>query len=258
MSSLSRGGQERIELDKLQGGVWIPSPKWLRPWCLFVFRVLIYDQFYSWANHKLVSLALSPSDFSRLLSWTSCKLLLPPPTHYKVSLSKVQAVTDPLSTPSLSPLCPDPTQWTEEQVYRWAEWTVQEFSLTSVNVPALRGISGHQLCSFGQQQFQELAYIKEHGLSLQQFLERIRGGELSATSQIEGRSNFIRSLSHRPLFNWLAVHKAWSILSREWYCVYLGRQSGGGVPIKNELEALSCNFFPKRWFKTKNACTSSV
>ena len=33
----------------------------------------------------------------------------------------------------------------------------------SVNVPA---ISGHQLCSFGQQQFQELAYIKEHGLSL--------------------------------------------------------------------------------------------
>ena len=126
-----------------------------------------------------------------------------PPTHYKV-----QAVTDPLSTPSSpSPLCPDPTQWTEEQVYRWAEWTVQEFSLTSVNVPALRGISGHQLCSFGQQQFQELAYIKEHGLSLQQFLERIRGGELSATSQIEGRSNFIRSLSHRPVFYWLAVHK---------------------------------------------------
>ena len=118
-----------------------------------------------------------------------------------------QAVTDPLSTPSLSPLCPDPTQWTEDQVYRWAEWTVQEFSLTSVNVPALRGISGHQLCSFGQQQFQELAYIKEHGLSLQQFLERIRGGELSATSQIEGRSNFIRSLSHRPVFDWLAVHK---------------------------------------------------
>ena len=125
-----------------------------------------------------------------------------------MSLSKVQAVTDPLSTPSSpSPLCPDPTQWTEDQVYRWAEWTVQEFSLTSVNVPALRGISGHQLCSFGQQQFQELAYIKEHGLSLQQFLERIRGGELSVTSQIEGRSNFIRSLSHRLVFDWLAVCK---------------------------------------------------
>lgn len=86
--------------------------------------------------------------------------------------------------PPPPPFYPDPTQWTEDQVYRWAEWTVQEFSLTSVNLPALRGISGHQLCSFGQQQFQELAYIKEHGLSLQQFLERIRAGELSMASQL--------------------------------------------------------------------------
>ena len=30
--------------------------------------------------------------------------------------------------------------------------------------------------------------------------------------------------------------------------VYLGRQRGGGVPHrKNELEALSCSFCPKRW-----------
>jgi len=68
----------------------------------------------------------------------------------------------------------DPTQWTEDQVYRWAEWVAQEFNLATVNLQALRGVTGHQLCSFGQRQFQELAYIKEHGLTLQHFLERIK------------------------------------------------------------------------------------
>ena len=40
--------------------------------------------------------------------------------------------------------------------------------------------------------------------------------------------------------------KAWSILSRDDVSVYQGRQMGGGVPNqKNELEALSCSFYPK-------------
>ena len=80
---------------------------------------------------------------------------------------------------NLSPPTPsDPTQWTEDQVYRWAEWVAQEFNLTTVNLQALRGVTGHQLCSFGQRQFQELAYIKEHGLTLQHFLERIKANSV--------------------------------------------------------------------------------
>ena len=38
---------------------------------------------------------------------------------------------------------------------------------------------------------------------------------------------------------------AWSILSREWHCVYLGSWGGEESSSKNELEALSCSFCPK-------------
>ena len=72
---------------------------------------------------------------------------------------------------------PDPTQWTEDQVYRWAEWTVQEFGLTSVNLSALRGISGHQLCSFTSQQFFQLDINTTDALYLQEFLDIIKAGK---------------------------------------------------------------------------------
>ena len=71
----------------------------------------------------------------------------------------------------------DPTQWTEDQVYRWAEWTVQEFKLTSVNLSALKGINGHQLCSFTHQQFYQLCFNTRDALYLQQYLDIIKAGK---------------------------------------------------------------------------------
>lgn len=57
---------------------------------------------------------------------------------------------------------------------RWAEWTVKEFGLTSVDVQNFRGISGQILCTFSPYRFQELAFIKEHGNKLNEFFERIK------------------------------------------------------------------------------------
>ena len=83
----------------------------------------------------------------------------------------------PLVLMYLPPLQTLPMQWTEDQVYRWAEWTVQEFKLTSVNLLALKGISGHQLCSFTRQQFYELGYTIRDVLFLQQLLNIIKTGK---------------------------------------------------------------------------------
>ena len=78
-------------------------------------------------------------------------------------------------------ITPDPTEWTEHQVYRWAEWTLQEFGLTSVNLPALRGINGHQLCSFDHQQFLQLGINPGDAIYLQECLDVFKGGkQLSA------------------------------------------------------------------------------
>lgn len=103
-----------------------------------------------------------------MLMWVSASSVCVPLVSYISSWKLTFHLPPPPTPPS------DPTQWTEDQVYRWAEWVAQEFNLATVNLQALRGVTGHQLCSFGQRQFQELAYIKEHGLTLQHFLERIK------------------------------------------------------------------------------------
>ena len=96
---------------------------------------------------------------------------------------------------------PDPTQWTEDQVYRWAEWTVQEFGLTSVNLLALRGISGHQLYSFTSQQFYEqfyeLGFITRDVLFLQQLLNIIKTGKQARPNLI-----LINEIIRQPLAIW--------------------------------------------------------
>ncbi len=76
----------------------------------------------------------------------------------------------------------DPAQWTEDHTYRWAEWTVKEFNLNSIDLNRLRGISGHRLCALTSRDFLELAYIKEHGQTLQHCFGRIKGlGKLSSS-----------------------------------------------------------------------------
>ena len=72
---------------------------------------------------------------------------------------------------------PDPTQWTEDQVYRWVVWAVQEFNLTRVNLSALRGISGHQLCSFTYQQFEQLGFHTQEAACLKWYLNYIKAGK---------------------------------------------------------------------------------
>ena len=76
---------------------------------------------------------------------------------------------------SFSP--PDPTQWTENQVYCWVVWAVQEFNLTHVNLSALRGISGHQLCSFTSQQFEQLGFYPQEASYLKWYLNLIKAGK---------------------------------------------------------------------------------
>lgn len=68
----------------------------------------------------------------------------------------------------------DPAQWTGDHTYRWAEWTVKEFNLNSVNLSMLRGVTGHRLCTLTSREFLELAYIKEHGQTLHHCFERIK------------------------------------------------------------------------------------
>ena len=77
----------------------------------------------------------------------------------------------------LPPLHADPTQWTEDQVYRWAEWTVQEFKLTAVNLSVLRRISGYQLCSFTLQQFHQLGVNATDTFHLKWCLDTIKAGK---------------------------------------------------------------------------------
>ena len=68
----------------------------------------------------------------------------------------------------------DPQQWTKEQVQCWADWCSKELGLNSIHLQLLRDVSGQQLCRFTSQQFQSVCFIKEHAVSLQNFLERIK------------------------------------------------------------------------------------
>lgn len=84
-----------------------------------------------------------------------------------------------LSSPLLSP---DPTQWTEDQVYQWAEWAVKELQLTSLNLQNFRGVCGQQLCSLSQAELEARASA-EYGGTLYHFLHAIKSlssGEQSA------------------------------------------------------------------------------
>jgi len=59
-------------------------------------------------------------------------------------------------------------------VLRWVDWTVREFHLNSIDPSRLRGVTGQRLCSFTNRDFLDLGCIKEHGLNLQHWFERIR------------------------------------------------------------------------------------
>jgi hypothetical protein len=69
---------------------------------------------------------------------------------------------------------PDPLQWSKEQVQRWIDWCSKEFGLNNVNRQALQEVTGQQLCTFSNQQFQEICFIKEHAITLQSFFEQIK------------------------------------------------------------------------------------
>ena len=69
---------------------------------------------------------------------------------------------------------PDPLQWTKEQVQRWIDWCSKEFGLNNLNRQALHEVTGQQLCTFTNQQFQEVCFIKEHAITLQSFFEQIK------------------------------------------------------------------------------------
>uniref|UniRef100_A0A6Q2Y310 GA-binding protein alpha chain n=1 Tax=Esox lucius TaxID=8010 RepID=A0A6Q2Y310_ESOLU len=46
----------------------------------------------------------------------------------------------------------DPVQWTADQVIHWAVWVMKEFSIDEMEVGGIH-ISGHNLCSFTQEEF---------------------------------------------------------------------------------------------------------
>eukprot|EP00731_Ephydatia_muelleri_P011980 Em0006g874a len=77
-------------------------------------------------------------------------------------------------------LPPDPLQWNEEQVYRWADWFAQEYNChAEVNVQAFRNLNGQQLCSLTPDQLAGFCMIKEQGVYLYGFLERIKSAAVS-------------------------------------------------------------------------------
>ena len=76
-------------------------------------------------------------------------------------------------------LPPDPLQWNEEQVYRWADWFAQEYNCHTVDVQALRTLNGQQLCSLTLDQLLGFSMIKEQGMYLYGFLERIKSAAVS-------------------------------------------------------------------------------
>ena len=137
-------------------------------------------------QHKVSSYddrALPPVCLASVYLLSSHVTRSPGPTPSVVSNQKLQLGTR-LGHPfflcrslDVSSSPPDPTQWTEDQVYRWAEWTVQEFNLTSVNLSALKGISGHQLCSFTYSQFRQLGFNIRDVVYLEVFLNIIKTGK---------------------------------------------------------------------------------
>ena len=89
----------------------------------------------------------------------------------------VPTLCSPLTLSSSTLINPlDPHRWTDEQVLIWAEWAKKEFNLSSLELRQLRGATGPQICCFGTSDFTRLAYVKEHGITLQNFLERIKTG----------------------------------------------------------------------------------
>ena len=65
----------------------------------------------------------------------------------------------------------DPVQWSEEQVFQWVQWSARHLAL-DVNLEPFRCMNGQQLCSLAPKQFEDLAFIKEHGSRLKAFLDK--------------------------------------------------------------------------------------
>lgn len=62
-----------------------------------------------------------------------------------------------VTCPSLSPMSlSDPKQWTESHVGEWLTWTVNEFSLKSVDFHKFC-MNGASLCALGKERFLDLA-----------------------------------------------------------------------------------------------------
>ena len=90
--------------------------------------------------------------------------VLPPPSPpLSLSLSLSLSFTHSFYT--------DPAQWSEANVFTFSQWASAEFHLP-LNLQLFQGITGLQLCSFTEQQFQALA--KESGHALYAFLEKLK------------------------------------------------------------------------------------
>ena len=75
--------------------------------------------------------------------------------------------------------------------------------------------------------------------------KRVMAGTQKCYVYVYSSCSLVPRPSHRPVFDRLQYAKiegkAWSILSREWHCVYLGSWGGEESPSKNEFES----FWPK-------------
>lgn len=69
----------------------------------------------------------------------------------------------------------DPRQWTDQNVAQWLAWTVNEFSLKSVDFDKFR-MNGATLCGMGKERFLDLApdFV---GDILWEHLEMLQKGE---------------------------------------------------------------------------------
>ena len=102
----------------------------------------------------------------------SLSLSLPSPLSFSLAYNAYFNPHHPFSLSCLTHA--DPLQWTKEQVQRWIDWCSKEFGLNNINRQVLQEVTGQQLCTFTNQQFQEVCFIKEHAITLQSFFEQIK------------------------------------------------------------------------------------
>ncbi len=80
---------------------------------------------------------------------------------------------------------------------------MEEFNLNSINLGLLSGFTGQRLCTLTSREFLDLAYIKEHGQTLQHCFERIRAlGKKTKDVASNFVWTFFLLLSHKVRLLW--------------------------------------------------------